>query len=78
MSCLGNDAYKRSLAANQKQNKQGLKRMLFNKTDRIAHTTAFVTPVVLFNKTRQYTIHIFNKKFFFEVLDKTNQSYRNK
>ena len=31
-------------------------------TDRIAHTTAFVTPVV---ETRQYNIHIFGKLILF-------------
>ena len=41
-------------------------------TDRISHTTAFVTPVkvkkrTLFYKTRQYNIHIFNNIFFFKT-----------
>ena len=41
-------------------------------TDRIAHTTAFVTPVV---ETRQYNIHIFGKLILFNYSTTTILSY---
>ena len=31
---------------------------------------------MLFNETRQYNIHIFDKRYLSQVKDKTNQSYR--
>ena len=49
---------------------------MYYPTDRIAHTTAFVTPVL--EHWVDYNIHIFYKIVFFQVQDKRFQSYRKK
>ena len=41
---------------------------MYHTTDRIAHTTAIVTPVV---ETRQYNIHIFGKIILFNYSSTT-------